>query len=98
MSFAFFIRDRHAANGNVEAARWAREALAEKKRRAPDEATAPKPQTLCRDVECPECGGSGRRMTMVCYGGPPIERWEWCDLCEGEGVICASEQGGAADE
>ena len=26
-------------------------------------------------------------MDMVCYGGPPVERWETCATCDGEGFV-----------
>jgi len=42
---------------------------------------------LCKEVECEECGGTGQLMTMVCYGGDPIENIELCDDCEGEGIL-----------
>lgn len=37
--------------------------------------------------ECEECGGTGETMHMVCYGGPPIEKYETCEFCEGNGQI-----------
>lgn len=38
-------------------------------------------------MECPECGGQGEVMFMVCYGGPPLERYETCGMCSGECLI-----------
>ena len=38
-------------------------------------------------LECPECGGYGECMEMVCYGGPPVEKHYTCEYCQGEGVV-----------
>ena len=38
------------------------------------------------EYECEECGGEGQQMEMVCYGGPPLERWFPCPHCDGEGT------------
>ena len=38
-------------------------------------------------LECPECEGYGETMYMVCYGGPPQEHWDVCELCVGYGNV-----------
>lgn len=38
-------------------------------------------------VKCEYCGGEGRFMEMVCYGGSPFEKYERCSECYGEGTI-----------
>ena len=34
---------------------------------------------------CETCQGEGEGMTMVCYGGPPIEEMRPCPDCDGTG-------------
>jgi len=34
---------------------------------------------------CDTCGGVGEVMSMVCYGGPPIEQMQTCPDCDGLG-------------
>ena len=40
-------------------------------------------------IECPECGGEGRLISISVMGGPhgPIEYWEDCEFCLGEGEV-----------
>lgn len=42
--------------------------------------------------ECETCCGTGRTMSMVCYGGPPIEREDDCPDCDGNGVLPSPKQ------
>jgi DnaJ-class molecular chaperone len=36
-------------------------------------------------IDCETCHGTGEAMTMVCYGGPPIETMDTCPDCDGAG-------------
>lgn len=40
-------------------------------------------------ASCDACGGSGRGMAMVCYGGPPQEIEVDCEECGGTGEASA---------
>ena len=44
-------------------------------------------QLAGNEKECEDCGGSGRVMTMVCYGEPPHETEVDCEACRGRGVV-----------
>lgn len=39
------------------------------------------------ELQCEECGGEGRTMTMRCYGGMPMEEYDDCEECYGNGTI-----------
>ena len=36
-------------------------------------------------MTCNGCNGDGKVMEMVCYGGPPVERYAECPDCRGYG-------------
>lgn len=44
-------------------------------------------EELPKEVICEDCDGEGKTMRMVCYGGPPLETYDECETCYGEGVI-----------
>ena len=46
----------------------------------PAEPTKPAPSAY----RCERCCDTGRVMTMVCYGGPPVESEDDCPDCDGE--------------
>ena len=36
---------------------------------------------------CETCEGTGQCMSMVCYGGPPLEVMDTCPDCDGTGEV-----------
>lgn len=42
---------------------------------------------MTRRIECETCAGTGEAMTMVCYGGSPLETMVTCPDCDGQGEI-----------
>lgn len=42
-------------------------------------------------VPCPAGCFNGKQMYMACYGGRPVEEWEYCSHCKGDGEITEEE-------